>query len=138
MSEADWAGGVVVALAAVLLATHYRSWQELRRAAAEGGPAGTPSQLRVLRRRTCASSLMALIGTAIMLNGVVPVHPGAVTAYLFGLLAAVVALAVLGVVDYRDLRNRHHRDALAALRQELAEPLPRRQNTLADSRGSEN
>ncbi|MBX3426259.1 MAG: hypothetical protein KF688_11320 [Pirellulales bacterium] len=138
MSAADWAGGAVVAIAAALLATHYRSWQELRRATAKGGTSGIPSQLRMLRRRTCASSLMALIGAAIMLNGVVPVHPGAVTAYLFGLLAAVVALAVLGVVDYRDLRNQHRREALAALRQELADSLKRRQNTLADSRGSEN
>jgi hypothetical protein len=111
-------GYLLIAVSAVLLASHWSAWRD-----ASGLPASQHVRRAFLRlqvqRRSVASALIGVIGAAITLVNRVPVNPVAMTMYLFGLLSGGVVILLIALADSRATRRHRDREHLDLVVNEL-------------------
>lgn len=127
MGGALYFGYGLIAVSAVFLAQHWhqgRDWRTM--------PAGRRREFmrRQLQRRLVASTLIGVVGAAMILVDHVPRTPFALTTYLCALLLAGSVIFLIALADLRAsrrLREDEHLELLAAeLRKATGEELFRR------------
>lgn len=111
-------GLILVAISAMLLAVHWQQWHEA--ALAAGRKIDTRLfLLRQLRRRLVASSLVGVVGLALIVRELVPRTPLSYVAYLLSLVFAAGWIMWLGLVDWRASRRFRAEQQLNHLANEL-------------------
>jgi len=118
-------GLLLVGLSAVLVASHWQQWRQRNR---RDDARFEAHAVRTLRRRTVASSLLALIGFALMAFDSVPQTPISITAYLLALVLMTCWILWLAALDFFAARRFQHERQL----DELAEHLRRAERDVAN------
>ena len=97
-------GFVLTGISAALLASH---WQQTRADAARPKPGNRWREYarRRLLRRTVASSLVGIVGLALLAFDQVPRTPLSITCYLLALVLATCWIMWLGLMDLRATRT---------------------------------
>lgn len=110
-------GYLLVGLSAALLAVHWHQRRDLL------SRPRRPRELAFLRgqlqRRTVASGLIGVVGAAMTLVERVPRTPGAMTAYLCGLLLGGAVMLAIAVTDLRASHRRRDDLHLELVAEEL-------------------
>jgi hypothetical protein len=123
-------GYLLVGLSAALLGVH---WQQRRDLLSRPQQSKELAFLRAqLQRRAVASGLIGVVGAAMTLVERVPRSPGAMTAYLCGLLLGGVVMFAIAVTDLRASRRRRDDLHIELVAQEL-----RKATSLAPGVGAE-
>lgn len=117
MDSSEWVGMLLVGFSAVLLAVQ---WQESTDRDSQ------PDWFRrsQARRRTLASTLIGLLGLAIIARSGVPATPWPMTFYLFGLTIGALWVLGLGLMDMIASRRLRDDQAMQRLAEELARAEP--------------
>lgn len=118
MDSSQTVGLMLVGLSAALLASH---WQQ-RGPRSERLPVSRQRYLflrRQLRRRTVASSLVGLVGLAMVAFDRVSHTPLSITVYLVGLLVAACCILGLGIIDILATKRFRQREQFEQLAEEL-------------------
>lgn len=111
-------GLLLVGLSAVLLATHWQQWREFR-LGPQNDQRWQTHLLRTIRRRSVASSLVGVIGAALMAFDTVPRTPLSITAYLLALLLMTCWILWLACLDMLANRRFHQEQQLDQIASEL-------------------
>jgi|GEM_PF-6676251 len=107
-------GLLLVGLSAVLLAAHWQSWRQPQPHRSQRWQKYAAHQVR---RRTVASSLIGLVGAALMACETVPPTPLSITSYLLALVLATCWILWLACLDFwasRRFQEDQQLDQLAA------------------------
>ena len=116
MDSAQPVGLLLVAISAALLAAQWHSGDSSAKPTTEHL---ADFRKRQLRRRTLASSLIGLVGLALILAENVPATPWSISFYLAGLLSGACLVLSLGIADAFATSRQRNRQTIDKLAKEF-------------------